>query len=1045
MKRIVLIFIIFLVGWQFATSQNVTVSGIVTSQEDGLPVIGASVVEKGTSNGAVTDLDGNYTISVPVGSTLEYLYLGMITQSWKIAEAGRIDIVLVPDAVVMKEVVVTAMGIKTEKRRLNFAVQNINSDDLTDKKATNFVNALQGKIAGLSVTNASGSPNSGAQVIIRGISSINPAQNNEPLFIMDGVPLLGNGSAAADINPNDIESVTVLKGAAASALYGQNAANGVIMITTKRGQIGKVTVTANAGWQYDVPTRIAKLQTSYAPGSKGFYVEKAMGGWGPLLNEGQPIYDNIDRFLKDGFYQKYDVSLTGGSEQFQAYASANYSKHDGIVPNDYLNKLGVLLKGTYQPFKSLSFTVSANIMENTYRSFGATGMSSVYNWPINDDIADYELANGYPRFLYYNDAEKHNSPISPLYSRYNDDGVNKRLRNILNGSVEWKPLKNLNITGRLSYDTSAYTYDGYTVPRWDDSVVYPVPENPGENAAPEEKERYEKDLAVFNKLMQTTPYLSTNNIENMDKDNLGYYNAVSSRSRLFSASALVSYKWELPKEFSIDFLAGTELRMQEGFSMANSGRDFIIPGTYSLSNTNPKYVFLDDRTATHSQRRIYGYFGEIRGDYKGLASLSVTGRWDWSSTILTNPYFYPSVTGGLLFSELFNLSNDVFSYGKLRGNYAMVGKDAYPYLYDRQYKQFATYPDNGYGIDPTLSSADRNLQPEMSSSWEIGADLRFFDSRTRLDVAYYATQVDNQIVTVRVSPASGYILQTRNEGSIRNQGIEVTLEQDIVKGDDFSWTAAYNFGFNRGKVISLPDELPYINGTQYGDIFTTAYVSGSTTGLSGKDYQRNEDGKIICDESGYPQINAKKDNYIGNREPKFLSGLTNSFKYKDWSLSFLFDGRLGGDVVNVTSRGLISQGQSKILETYRGRQVVVDGVVKQPDGSYEPNTTAITLDYKNIIDHFHSVSSNFVEDGSFIRLSYVTLGYSIPQKSARKIGFAGLRCSFTGNNLFMLTRYTGADPTCNANVSTGGTGSAGVDNYAVPNTTSYNFSITATF
>jgi len=1051
MKKIILMLAVFLAGLQYLSAQKVTVTGIVTLQEDGEPAIGVSVIEKGTSNGVITDFDGNFSISVPTGATLEFKYLGTIPQSRKITETTHLNIVLIPDAVAISEVVVTAMGIKTEKRQLNFAVQSINADDITADKSTNFVNALQGKIAGLSVTNASGSPSAGTQVIIRGISSVNPSQSNEPLFILDGVPISGGGSAAADINPNDIENVTVLKGAAASALYGQGAANGVIMITTKKAQEGKVVVTANAGWQLDTPTRVPKLQTSYAPGSQGFYVDKASGGWGPLLNAGQQIYDNTNNFLTNGFYQKYDLSLTGGSEKFQAYASANYSKHDGIVPNDYLNKLGALLKGTYQVSKSLSITVSANIMENTYRSFAADGMSSVYNWPITDDITDYQLKNGYPRFRYYNDVNKYDSPISPLYSRYNDYGINRNLRNILSGSVDWKPIKNMSITGRLSYDTSSTSYDGYSVPRWDKSVVYPnmkAPDAPGEDASAADLLQYQNDLNAYNAFLdkyKNTPYLTDHDIQDMDKTLLGDYYASSDRSQLFTATAIATYKWELPKEFSINFLAGTEMRSSQGFSMSNEGRDFMIPGTYSLSNTNPDYVYLSDRTATHSQRRIYGYFGEIRGDYKGLASLSVTNRWDWSSTILTNPYYYPSITGGLLFSELFGISNKVFSYGKLRGNYAVVGKDAPAYLYDRRFKQFATYPDNGYGIDPTLSSADRNLQPEMSYSWEIGADLRFFNSRTRLDMAYYSTRVDNQIVTVRVSPSSGYILQTRNEGAVRNQGVEFTLEQDIFKNGNLSWTAALNFGLNRGKVVSLPEDVAEVTGPQYGDIFTSAYLGESTTGLSGKDYARTGDGKIICDANGYPQIGTNKNAYIGNREPKFRSGITNTFNYKNVSLSFLFDGRLGGDVVNVTGRGLITNGQSKMLEVYRGRQIVVDGVVAQADGSYVPNTTPITLDYQTITNYFAAVSSNFVEDGSFIRMNYLSLGYAIPHKLLHKIGFTGLRCTLTGNNLFMLTRYTGGDPTCNASVSGGGTGSAGVDNYPVPNTRSYNFTLTATF
>lgn len=420
MKRLVLLFVGFIFILQYSYSQKVTITGTITAKEDGLPIIGASVVEKGTTNGTITNFDGIYSITVSSGATLEFSYVGMEKQERKIAGAATLNVVLSSSAIAIDELVVTAMGVKQEKKRMNFAVQSVNSEMLTENRAPNFVNALQGKIAGLSVTNSSGSPNSGTQVIIRGISSVNNSQSNEPLFILDGMPISGKGSAAADINPNDIENVTVLKGAAAAALYGQDAANGVIMITTKKGQIGKVSTTINTSWQYDIPTRIQKLQTSYAPGSQGFYKEKTMGGWGPLLNEGEQIYDNLGSFLNNGFYQKYDISLTGGSEKFQAYASANYSKNSGIVPNDYLNKLGILLKGTYQPLKSLSFTVSANILENTSRSFSSTGMSSVYNWPINDPISNYQEPNGFPRFLYYNDDNKQSSPISPLYSRYND-------------------------------------------------------------------------------------------------------------------------------------------------------------------------------------------------------------------------------------------------------------------------------------------------------------------------------------------------------------------------------------------------------------------------------------------------------------------------------------------------------------------------------------------------------------------------------------------------------------------------------------------------
>ncbi len=1065
-----------------AMMASVTVSGVVISTEDGLPIIGASVLEKGTSNGTITDFDGMYELTVQDGAVLVFSYVGMTTQELTVS-GPQMDVRLSSDAIAMEEVVVTAMGVVQEKKRLNFAVQNIGGDALTENKSANFVNSLQGKIAGVSVTNAGGSPNSGSQIIIRGISSVNNSQSNEPLFILDGVAISGGGSTAADINPNDIENITVLKGAAAAALYGQDAANGVIMITTKQGEAGKIKVQANGSWQWDTPTRLPQLQQTYGPGAQGFYKEKTSGGWGPMLGENAKIYDNIGNFFQTGFYHKYDFSVTGGSEKFQAYASANWSKADGIIPEDYKQRFGALIKASYTPAKWVTFQMGVNITDTKSRS--TSGVSSVYGWPINDDITNYKHENGLPRYRYWSDTNKYGSPMSPLYSIYEDDGVAKKTRNVINGSVTLKPVKNLQIIGRVSYDVSHSSSDSYSVPRWDDSnvvnsVTMPAgdapknyvydPNNLHDKSTPEgawdEYYQYMAWLAstsateVFPMLGLTGGYmnpdnylLTTDDIKNMSKSSLGSYSASSSRSQLFTAGVNASYKIELPKDFSIDVMVGTELKMSEGFSMSNYGCDFIIPGTYSLSNTNRDWMELSDRTSGHSIRRRFGYFGEIRGDYKGLASLSVTARWDWSSTINNNPFFYPSVTGGIILSELIPGLNETkdnwFSYWKLRGNYAVVGKDAPANLYDRRFKQFGTYPDGGYGIDPTMSSASLDLQPEMSYSWEVGMDIKFFDNKTRLDVAYYNTKVDNQIVTVRVSPSSGYILQTRNEGAIRNHGVEFTLDQDIIKRKNFNWTMGLNFGLNRGTVIGLPEDVHEITGPQYGDVFTSAYLGGSTTALTGKDYQRNAAGQVIVDENGFPKINPNKNELIGNREAKFQAGLNSSMNIYGVQFSFLFDGRYGGDVLNVTGRNLISSGNHKILETYRGRQVVFNGVTEHVDEAgnvtYLPNTKPITLNQTNITNYFYNVSTNFIEDGSYLRLSYVTLGYDFAKLMKQQNFFKGLKLNFTCNNVFVLTKYTGTDPVCNASTGQGGTGSAGIDNSPVPSTRSYNISLTASF
>ena len=1074
MKKI--LFVLTCLMASVAMMASITVTGTVISAEDGLPVIGASVLEKGTSNGTITDFDGIYELTVADDAVLVFSYVGLTSQELKVS-GPKMDVTLQGDAIAMEEVVVTAMGVVQEKKRLNFAVQNIGGDALTENKSANFVNSLQGKIAGVSVTNSGGSPNAGSQIIIRGISSINTSQSNEPLFILDGVAISGGASSAADINPNDIENITVLKGAAAAALYGQDAANGVIMITTKQGEKGKIKVQANGSWQWDTPTRLPKIQQTYGPGAQGFYKEKTTGGWGPVLGQGEKIYDNIGNFFQTGFYHKYDFSVTGGSEKFQAYASANWSKADGIIPEDYKQRFGALVKASYTPAEWVTFQAGVNITDTKSRSTG--GVSSVYGWAINDDITDYKHENGYPRYLYWSDGQKYNSPMSPLYSIYEDDGMNRSTRNVINGSVTFKPVKNLQIIGRVSYDVSHSSSDSYTVPRWDDSnlvtsIAMPeveMPENyqydPTRNTyantdagkalkAWDAYSRYQAWLSSTEPGGYLDPdnyQLTTDDIKNMSKSKLGSYSASMSRSQLFTAGANISYKIELPKDFSIDLMAGTELKMSEGFSMSNYGVDFIIPGTYSLSNTNKDEVYLSDRTASHSIRRRFGYFGEIRGDYKGLASLSVTGRWDWSSTINENPFFYPSVTAGIILSELIpglnETKNNWFSYWKLRGNYAVVGKDAPAFLYDRRFKQFGTYPDGGYGIDPTMSSAEDGLKPEMSYSWEIGMDVKFFDNKTRLDIAYYSTKVDNQIVTVRVSPSSGYILQTRNEGAIRNQGVEFTLEQDVFKRKNFDWTLGLNFGLNRGTVVDLPEDVSEITGSQYSDIFTSAYKGGSTTALTGKDYQRTDDGRIIVDENGYPKINPNKNTLIGNREAKFQAGLSSSMNIYGVQFSFLFDGRLGGDVVNATGRSLLSTGNHSILEKYRGRQVVFDGVMETKDEAgntiYVENTKPITLNQTNITNYFFNVSTNFIEDGSYLRLSYVTLGYDFAKLMKNQKFFKGLKLNFTCNNVFLLTKYTGTDPVCNASTSAKGTGSAGIDDSPVPSTRSYNISLSASF
>ena len=1001
------------------------ITGTVVSESDNEPIIGATIMVKGTQRGIATDIDGKFAIDVNEGDVLSITNVGMLQQTVKIGKQQSLNIVMKEDSKVLGEIVVTAMGQTQEKKKLNFAVQSLNSDEISAGVSNNLASTLQGKVSGLQILSTGGSPNSAQTIQIRAISSINTSQNNEPLIIIDGVPVRGGGSSLSDINPNDIESMSVLKGAAASALYGQEAANGVIMIVTKSGKDGKLQVTANATLEVSNATRVPEIQSSYAPGSKGFYVKNAgSGGWGAPLAEGEAVYDNVGEFLKTGLLQKYDVSMTGGTQRANAYASVSYQKNDGVVPKDHKDQFNVFIKGQFNPSDKVKIQLTSSFKESTARGFG-NAMSSIYGWGINKNMADYQTLEGYPnweaRYDHWDEVLPENritAAVSPYFGRYNDRSETTSTRIMLNGQISYEPIKNLVITGKVSYDKGYSMYDAAVVPRFRQSDF----DDP--NAS------YLADYAY----------------------KFGSYTFQPSRSERFNAQGLITYQRELVSDFNVNVLLGVDWSNYKSLSSQLAGQRFMLEGDfYSFQNIDPTtftnssssdyYLYL-----THSNWNKFGYFGELRFDYRSIAQVSVTGRLDGSSTLrqVDCTYFYPSVTAGLIFSELFKIQSNVFSYGKIRGNWAKVGKSCTPYKFSDTFKNWSTFPDGGWGNDPTVGKA-LNLEPEMTKSWEIGADLRFFRNRTRLDVAYYSTTVDNQIVTVRVSPAAGQILQTRNEGSVENYGIEATLAQDIFKTKDFDWTVTANFSLNRGKVKSLPDQIKQIDGTNYGGIYPTAFLGGSSTGITGKDYVRDPDGNIVCNEDGYPLVNTSKQLYIGNREPDFMLGVGSSFRYRDLSVGFLFDGRCGGDVVNITGSSLISNGQHHLLDKYRNREVVFKGVVQNADGTYSPNTTPIILDQTFINTYFYPVSSNFIEDGSYIRLSYVTVGYDLSKLLVSKCPVKGLNVTLTGRNLFLLTKYSGSDPQVTESGSSYGSGSGGFDRYGVPKTRSFNISVKATF
>ncbi len=982
---------------------EIEVSGIVRNNS-GEPLPGVNVFQKGTTKGTATTSDGAYQLEVDRNATLVFSFIGFKTTEIPVNNQSTIDVVLEEEALGLDEVVVTAMGIRAEKRRLNFAVQSVNSEELNEGHQDNLVDALQGKIAGIEVSGTGGSPSASQQILIRGISSINPAQNNEPIFILNGMHISGGASKASEINPNDIENITVLKGAAAAALYGQEASNGAIIITTKSGKKGEIRVEASGSVQIDEPYRIPEIQDMYLRGAYGVYREQSMGGWGPPIPDGTVTYNNPENYLQTGLYQKYDLSVSGGSDRFSSYTSGNYIHHEGIVPEDYLQQYGILFKSKYEASPKVNIDFMANIVARDSR--GGAGISSAYQWPIDDDITNYKNPDGSIRWLYIDTNNRYNSPISPLWSRYEDIAKYESNRTLLQGSVTWNVIQNLDIVGRLSYDLTNSENKSIVTPRW--SL------EPGQTPTSE------------------------------DLDYLGSFFYSDGKSAVINGGVLATYSKDLMEKLNMNLLAGIDIKTETGRSVGMGGRQFIVPEFYSINNLAD--IRRENITMNRREKNVYGYYGEIKLDYLGIVQVSATGRNDHSSTlpVENRSYFYPSFSTGIIYTELLKLPEKLISFGKIRANWARVGKDAPLYRLNNWYKAMP-HPDNGYGVDPTRSS-NPHLKPEMTTSWEIGTDARLFNDRTRLDVAWFSTSVSNQIVDVRVSPASGNILQTRNEGDIRNEGIEISWDQTMIKSGSFSWNMITNFGRSKGTVVSLPDQLVevYHYAGQVGDIRPTAYLQGSTMALSGKDYLRNDEGRVIVDEFGRPKINASSSLLIGNREPDFNVGWLNRFNFKSWSLSVMTNFRKGGDVVNGTLRSLMSGGQAKILEDYRNRQILVNGVVELPDGTYAENTTPVVFDQTFYINYYAPVGSNFVEDGTLVRLGYATLAYNA-DALARKIGIKGLNISITGRNLLLITKYSGSDPVVNYTGNSGGTGTFGIDYLGIPNTRNFLLNLSATF
>lgn len=1018
--------ICFLLFHYQSFAQSKTVTGTVTSAEDNFKLPGVSITVKGQSRGTVTDATGSYSISATPSDVLVFSFIGMKTAERKVGEATTINVALQTDSKALSEVVVTALGIKTEKKALPYALTEIKGASVAETQRENFANALAGRVAGVEVSSTSGLPGSSVSVMIRGVSSL--SGSNQPLYVVDGLPISNNtfntgnfaggnaldnrgvdyGNRGADINPEDIETITVLKGPEASALYGIDAASGAIVITTKRGKAGAVQINYSNSFRTDRIVKYPVVQRIYGRGVEGVSDE----GTAITTYFGEPytsedvLYDNVKNFFQTSNSQKHNLAVSGGNDNATYRVAASYTDAGSFLPNAGQQKFNLTTALTSKLNKFISTDISVAYTKSDVQSvFNVSGgpMLGLLAWPANDDASAYLDDKGNRRRFSTSTTELEN----PFFN-VNMNSINSANdRYITNAKVMVDATKWLRFVGNVGYD---YYTNKITQIRHPES-----------------------------RLSGSTGGIFDQSVDNDRNINIQYY-------------AQLTHSF-LNDKLTTDFKVGSAINDQNNYVQSVQGTKFLAPGLYSIENTDPTTNRGRNRL---TQRRLVGAFSSLNVGYNGMLYLSLTGRNDWSSTLPkdNNSFFYPSAGLSFIFTELEPLQGikDVLTYGKLRGSIAQVGKDAAPYML-RPWLEPRNTTGGGFGY--AFNGPSESLVPEMTTSYEVGAEFKFFNDRLGLDMAYFKKVSKDQIVrNMRLSYGTGYVLKTFNAGEIETGGFELQVNATPVVAGDFTWNVLANYSHNYSELVKLPSSVPeYYNSDTwlYNNVRNGARVGGPVNSFTGYDYQRNDKGQILINPStGYPLRDLSEWKVIGDRTPDFMMGLTNSFAYKSLSLSFLFELRKGGDVFNATEHFLTVRGLStRTLDRFQSR--IYDGVLKDGlENSDNPTRNNIVIN-PAWDSNFYTATSGEIDyiekDVNWLRLRDVTLRYNLPSSLLQRTRVAKSASVFvTGTDLFLLTNYSGLDPVGSAtSLATGGSGGYGFDYGNLPMPMGLNFGINVGF
>jgi len=1032
---------LFLMGLLFYSlnlaAQDRAVTGKVTNQ--GEPLFGVTVTIKGTKRSTQTNANGNFTITASSADVLQFSSVGFTTKEIRVGESSSLSVEL---TIQPKELeVVTAYGISRGKKSIPYAVTTVEGSDIAQTRRENFINSLAGRVPGATVTATSGAPGASSQIILRGATSI--GGNNQPLFVVDGVVydnqslnqegLIGGqsvgfanrnsdyGNRAMDINPSDIETVTILKGPEATALYGADGASGVILITTKKGKAGKTSLNYDNSFRTEKVYRFQEIQDVYGIGRNGIYnpseVANPYSILGTTAGAGVPAafgakipdslqkFDNAGNFFQTGFAQQHNLSVEGGTDISNLRLSLGYVDQKGIVPNTGYERFTVRVNGSTKLMNLINISSSLNYIHSTTdkATKGAGGyLLNLLTWPVTNDVRKY----------------------------INPDGTRVPLRNVVLGNYT------------LEYDNPFW--DVYKNPSQDklDRLTGNI------NAGVDITKWLNIGTVLGVDYYTQTGTLGTHPLSRFGFASNGFYSLYSQTTRNINSVSKASINKKIG-DFSNTLTLGFSFEDNQTTLQSQKGERFFEREFFSINNTDP---LSRDAKTTVSNIRKSRIFANLVTGYRGLLYLSLAAAREGDSRFMSkivdkDPFFtYGSVSGSFVFSDLAPVKNAApwLTLGKLRASYATTGKGPYaPYVIDYRFTPQIT-TGGGYAYDVTGNNF--GLEPEFTKSFEYGGEFRLFRSRLTLDIARYSLKSEKQLIAARASYGTGFVIKWFNGGLVENRGLEIQLGGQPIMNKNFTWQTTFNFDRNVGEVLQMPSDLPtyYDSDTWVFGNLRSQYFKGARIGnMASNTFRRNNAGQILISPTSGLPIRDDEFRTVGNREPDFKLGWINSFTYKDFQLSFNLDFRKGGSVFNRTEFFLYLTGYSK-KNLDRETPRIIEGVLQDGlENTANPtkNTIAITPMYNS--DFFNTnaaTEEDFIEEVDWMRLRDITLAYNVPLKNRKVI--RSLTFFVTGTDVFMITNYTGADPSVNSNnTSNRGFGGAGIDYGAISTPRGVNFGL----